>query len=93
MITRTEIEIVGPLSDMRTCQACGAWLRKDEPPCGGCAEIERRNRERLAAAAEIGMATKDYTEARGFRFRDAASERLADALDHYITRSSQGWVR
>jgi hypothetical protein len=50
--------------------------------------------ERRSAASEIAAAIEDFLHGQSsLEALDAARDRIASALDHYIARSAQGWVR
>ena len=51
------------------------------------------NWERRKVAKEIIGAVDEFNNCQSGGDAEHAAERLARALDHYIARSSQGWVR
>ena len=79
-----------------SCMTCGAAMdnRRDTQKCGSCKRIADQQKERRMSAAEIGRAINDIANGPTNTIAyGKAVERLADAMDHYISRSSQGWVR
>src|SRR5690348_2644109 len=77
------------------CDDCHA-LRvdaRDANGCGNCRVIAQRAEERRAAARGVLAMFENYDRAQSVSDAMQYADKFADALDHYIARSSQGWCR